>query len=611
MATYKQIFGKEVKFLSSDPATEGEGQIWYNSTSSTFKSVLVTEAWSSGAPLRTARLAGSGFGIQTAAVLAGGRIGPPGGTTATEEYNGSGWEAANALNTSKQYSAGAGILTAGLSFGGDSPPGSALAKTEEYNGTTWTENPSPSGDMGTGRAKMAGFGVLTSAVAAGGGPPVVTTTEEYTGTTWAAGTALSQARQYLAGAGAGIPAGLVFGGTDGNGTKYADTEEYNGSAWTAGGDLNTARGQIAGCGTQTAALAIAGSPSPTATESYDGSTWATSPATLATARYDTNGIGTSTLALVAGGDPGVLSATEEYNKTQNVITAAAWATGGTLSNPFHGGNSAFGSTPAGAHVGGTTPTGPITANTELYDGSTWSSNPNACPFNVGYGTGGGPQTAGLICSGESPPGSGKSTAKFDGLAWTNAPNRSTAAQNAVGIGTQASFIQVGGEFPPGWTALTAVETFNDVTWATEPNSYPTGFVKGFAGGTAAAAIFGGGDPNPTGASNTWDGSAWTAAPVMIYGQRYAGAWAGTSTDAFAIGGYDTPSGGYTDVGVYDGTVWATSPSTVTGTSDGSAAGQTGGAGGVIKMGGNYGTQTSCDEFAASTTAVNYRTITTS
>jgi len=49
MATYKQIFGKQIEFLSTDPANEGEGQIWYNSTSGTFKSVVVSEAWSSAA----------------------------------------------------------------------------------------------------------------------------------------------------------------------------------------------------------------------------------------------------------------------------------------------------------------------------------------------------------------------------------------------------------------------------------------------------------------------------------------------------------------------------------------------------------------------------------
>ena len=304
-----------------------------------------------------------------------------------------------------------------------------------------------------------------------------------------------------------------------------------------------------------------------------------------------------------------------YNNTTGtlkgvVLSTAAWASGGSLNNPTRGSNSSFGSTPAGVMVGGTTPTGPITADTELYDGTAWTANPNACPFSVGYGTGGGPQTAGIICSGQSPPGSGTATAKFDGSAWTSAPSRSASTQSSMGVGTQTSFIQVGGEFPPSWTGLTSVETFNGASWSTEPNSYPAGLTKGFAGGTAAAAVVGGGTPNPTGASNTWDGSSWTAAPVLsVGGERYNGAYAGTSTDAFAIGGYDTPSGGFTDVDVFDGTTWATTTSTTTGTSSGAAAGQTGGAGGVIKMGGAYGTETTCEEFSGAVAVT--KTVTTS
>jgi hypothetical protein len=57
-------------------------------------------------------------------------------------------------------------------------------------------------------------------------------------------------------------------------------------AWTTGGNLNTARGQIKGTGTQTAALAVGGeAPALSgATESYNGTSWTTSPATLNTAR---------------------------------------------------------------------------------------------------------------------------------------------------------------------------------------------------------------------------------------------------------------------------------------------------------------------------------------
>jgi hypothetical protein len=45
MTTYKEIFGKYVKNYSSDPTADAEGQVWYNTTSGTFKSVLGLAAW--------------------------------------------------------------------------------------------------------------------------------------------------------------------------------------------------------------------------------------------------------------------------------------------------------------------------------------------------------------------------------------------------------------------------------------------------------------------------------------------------------------------------------------------------------------------------------------
>jgi len=57
--------------------------------------------------------------------------------------------------------------------------------------------------MSTARRSFASFGIQTAALAAGGttGPAVSSLTEEYNGTSWTAGGALSQARQYYAGAG--------------------------------------------------------------------------------------------------------------------------------------------------------------------------------------------------------------------------------------------------------------------------------------------------------------------------------------------------------------------------------------------------------------------------
>ena len=160
MSTYKEIHGKAIKSLSTDlSSTSDTGQIWYNTTTNTFKSILDFAAWSSASPLITGQLVSSGFGTQTAAAIGGGRIpSPAGGTTGTEEYNGSAWMQGGDMNTSRQYSGGAGVLTAGLAFGGNNGPPFMIVKTEEYNGTAWTENPSPSGDMNTGRRALAGFG---------------------------------------------------------------------------------------------------------------------------------------------------------------------------------------------------------------------------------------------------------------------------------------------------------------------------------------------------------------------------------------------------------------------------------------------------------------------
>jgi hypothetical protein len=57
MTTYKELFGKYVQNVTTDPtSTDAEGQIWYNSTSGTFKTALGNfGVWSAGGNLNTAR----------------------------------------------------------------------------------------------------------------------------------------------------------------------------------------------------------------------------------------------------------------------------------------------------------------------------------------------------------------------------------------------------------------------------------------------------------------------------------------------------------------------------------------------------------------------------
>ena len=67
MAKYKDLHGIAIKAVSTDPSNSpSEGQIWYNTNTGAFKSILLSEAWSSGTALSTGRynLAGSGTGAQ-------------------------------------------------------------------------------------------------------------------------------------------------------------------------------------------------------------------------------------------------------------------------------------------------------------------------------------------------------------------------------------------------------------------------------------------------------------------------------------------------------------------------------------------------------------------
>ena len=140
MSTLKELYGKTVKVVSTDPTDAGaEGQVWYNSTDGAFKSVVASGAWSSGsAMIRNTSTAGAnhalGVGIQTAAIYAGG-YSPY--TNKTEHYNGTGWSSGGDMNLTR-ITSGFGTSTAAVAAGGITFPGVVGNQAEEYNGTAWT-----------------------------------------------------------------------------------------------------------------------------------------------------------------------------------------------------------------------------------------------------------------------------------------------------------------------------------------------------------------------------------------------------------------------------------------------------------------------------------------
>jgi hypothetical protein len=138
-------------------------------------------------------------------------------------------------------------------------------------------------------------------------------------------------------------------------------------AWTTGGNLNTARQQLGGAGFQTAALAFGGSaPANTgATESYNGTSWTSSPNSMNTARQLPAGCGaTNTAALAFGGYTTVyVTNNESWNGTSwtelNDLNVAKETTGA-------------GTSTAALGFGGASPSPTALTNTEIWNGTSWT-----------------------------------------------------------------------------------------------------------------------------------------------------------------------------------------------------------------------------------------------
>jgi hypothetical protein len=247
------------------------------------------------------------------------------------------------------------------------------------------------------------------------------------------------------------------------------------NAWSAGGNLNTARTAAGGSGTATAALTFGGvtSVNLNSTESYNGTSWTTLPATMGTARRALGSFGTQTASIAAGG----------------VSTGA-------------------------------------TNLTESYNGSTWSpvGNMNASTY---YVTAVGTQTAGLAFA--RTPATG-ATESWNGSSWTNVNSMVSSRSQAAGAGTQTAALVFGGA-----PNLTTTESWNGSSW-TSVNSLNTGRGDlGGLGTQSLALAFGGQSPFRT-ATELWNGTSWTSNPTGLANARIEIASAGTQTSGLAIGG---------------------------------------------------------------------------
>ncbi len=618
MTTYRNIHGRAIQPLATNPTEPvAEGQIWYNTTNDTFKSVLAAEAFSSSAPLATTREGAGAFGTQTTAIICGGET--PSVSGATEEYNGTGFSAGGTMNTARYRLQGtAGTATAGIVFGGVEP--SVSNKTETYNGTAWTTSPYT---LNTARW-CAGAGTQTSALAFGGGPGYKNESEEFDGEGWTATPTLNTSRNSLSGAGANAEDCLAFGGETSSPPAVATnaTESWNGSSWTAVNNLNTARYGGYGAGTKSAAILIGGLVGPStlqsATETWDGTNWTTSPVSLATARSRLSVAGSSTAAIaMAGQTPSITTATEEYNASINVITAAAWASGGALNQARRiQGN--VGGKDAGLSFGGFTSSPEYLNVSEEYDGTSWTEGNNLNTARYGL-RGFGIQTAAVAIGGQAQPAPTAiaNYESYDGSSWTASGSMNVAREEPGGFGILTAGVATGGFNGDPATMLTSTEEYNGSSWtsggATSIASQSMG-----ASGTQTAGSIAGGYLGPPGArtnrTEEYGGTSWTSGPnVFINVSNQAPAKNGTQ-DAWQFAGGRAP-GIISTTCVYDGSSWATGPNIATARTEFDGGGTSSGAGAHLICGGQPGSSsagvTTTEEFTAKTTALNVKTLTQS
>ena len=235
------------------------------------------------------------------------------------------------LNVARGDVRGGGTASSGFFAGGGSPANPLSNATENWDGSTWTASGAmATGVNGGGCAGTQAAGVMSYGSPGGGGTSGgggLNVTQEYNASTWTTvNTAIDPTRQNTVGLGSQTAA-IVFGGFTGPAspaTSTNSTVEYNGTSWTSGGNLAQARQGIAGAGdnaAQTGCLAIMGmeeiAPGQTnknSVEEYNGSAWTTKNG-LNTARGYGAGLGTTARAVAIGGNVSPQTQTEIWDGT--------------------------------------------------------------------------------------------------------------------------------------------------------------------------------------------------------------------------------------------------------------------------------------------------------
>ena len=182
-----------------------------------------------------------------------------------------------------------------------------------------------------------------------------------------------------------------------------------------------------------------------------------------------------------------------------------------------------------------------TKTSEEYDGTNWSSGGEANTAGGEFNGLAGTQTSALCVGGYVGGGYNAESESYDGSSWSTSPANPSANQ-AHGSATAASsadYFLCGGVNNVGH--LNTAYTFDGSSWTTEATLTHTRFVGNLLG-TTTDANYNGGDRFGNDDSQNWNGSAWATGPAASndrYAPNNSTNCGGTKGSAVLGGGTDT------------------------------------------------------------------------
>ena len=261
---------------------------------------------------------------------------------------------------------------------------------------------------------------------------------------------------------------------------------------------------------------------------------------------DYKGIKGFTIQTIAGDPPAPIVGQVWYNTTSNVLKGyvsgtGAWAAANDMNLArAENAGAKSGTVTAALAFGGdappsTTPPG-YTAETEEYDGTSWSEVSNLTSVRAAMGSLG-TQTAAMCISGNHPsPPNPNLSEIYNGTSWSEVAETQTRRTYVGGAGTITAGLAAGG------SGTISNESWNGSSWSEEADLNTVRDGSGSAGTVnTAALVMGGSPPGGLVVTEQWNGTSWSEVGDLNSGRGGFAASFGTSTSAIAAGGHTGPT----------------------------------------------------------------------